>query len=179
MSLPLSNREGVSTPAHTAPAASKRASWISGRAMLLALLLAPVTAYWTGDQLVDVIFSLMVPPVVMTLLVAVLNLGVRRIAPRWALSEGELIIFYAMHTVMGAICAEWMTVINPAIHSYAVYADTESSFREHILPFIHPWFFIPPKAFPNCKIIATAASGSRSFCSILTSGGFSSPRGRC
>lgn len=119
--------------------------------MLLALLLAPVTAYWTGDQLVDVIFSLMVPPVVMTLLVAVLNLGVRRIAPRWALTEGELIIFYAMHTVMGAICAEWMTVINPAIHSYAVYADTESSFREHILPFIHPWFFVPPKDVPQLQ----------------------------
>jgi hypothetical protein len=113
--------------------------------MLLALLLAPLTAYWTSDQIVDVIFSLMVPPVMMTLFVAILNLGVRRFAPRFALTEGELIIFYGMHTVMGAICAEWMTVINPYIHSYALFKDSNTRFEKYILPYAHPWFFIQPK----------------------------------
>ena len=113
------------------------------RAILLALLLAPLTAYWCADQVVDVIFSLMIPPVVMTLLVAVLNLCVRRIAPRYALTEGELIIFYGMHAVLGAICAEWMNVMNPTIHSYALYADSESRFRDLINPHASKWFFIP------------------------------------
>ena len=62
--------------------------WLSPRATLLAFLLAPLTAYWSIDQRVDVIFSLMVPPVVMTLLIAVANLIVRRVAPKLALSEG-------------------------------------------------------------------------------------------
>ena len=74
---------------------------------------------------------------------AVLNLIVRRFALRYALTEGELIIFYGMHAVLGAVCAEWMTVINPTIHSYALYADSESRFRELINPHASRWFFIP------------------------------------
>lgn len=115
------------------------------RAIILALLLAPVTSYWAADQVVDVIFSLMVPPVVMTLVVAVLNLGVRRIAPRWALTEGELVIFYGMHAVVCAIGAEWMTVINPYIHSYALYKSSDAHFDAYINPYTHPWFFVQPK----------------------------------
>jgi len=118
--------------------------WLSPRATLLAFLLAPLTAYWSIDQRVDVIFSLMVPPVVMTLLIAVANLIVRRVAPKLALSEGELIIFYGMHTVIGAMCAEWMMVINPYIHSYALYRSGNSRFEQYILPYAHPWFFIQP-----------------------------------
>ncbi len=110
--------------------------------MLLALLFAPITAYWTSDQLLDSIFSLMVPPVIMTLIVAVINLGVRRFAPKIALTEGELIIFFGMHTVMGAICAEWMTVINPYIHSYALFHDENTRFDKYINPNTSPWFFI-------------------------------------
>jgi len=118
--------------------------WFSIRVMVLALLLAPITAYWSASQLVDVIFSLMVPPVIMTFVVAMANLVVRRVAPRWALTEGELIIFYAMHTVMGAICAEWMTVINPYIHSYALYRTQDTRYDKYINPYTNPWFFIQP-----------------------------------
>ena len=119
--------------------------WLSPRATLLAFLLAPLTAYWSIDQSVDVIFSLMVPPVVMTLLIAVANLIVRRIAPKFALTEGELIIFYGMHTVIGAMCAEWMIVINPYIHSYALYRSGNTRFDQYILPYAHPWFFVQPQ----------------------------------
>lgn len=113
------------------------------RAIILALLLAPLTAYWSVDQIVDAIFSLMIPPVIMTFLVAVGNLAVRRFAPRAALTEGELILFYAMHTVIAAICAEWMTCINPYIHSYAMFAAQDTRFKDKVLPYAHPWFFVP------------------------------------
>ncbi len=111
--------------------------------MLLALLLAPLTAYWSASQLVDVMFSLMIPPVMVTLLVAVLNLIARRIAPHMALSEAEIIIFYGMQAVLGAMCAEWMIVINPAIHSYALFASSESRYASLINPYASRWFFIP------------------------------------
>lgn len=125
-----------------APQIRPARTWLSWRAMLLALLFAPLTAYWSTMQILDTIFSLMVPPVIMTFVVVLLNLAVRKVAPKYALTEGELIIFFGMHTVMGAICAEWMTVINPYIHSYALYTDTNSRFDKYINPYTNPWFFI-------------------------------------
>lgn len=111
--------------------------------MALALLLGPLTGYWCVNQNVDIIFSLMVPPVIMTLVVAIANVIVRRIAPRLALNEGELIIFYGMHTVMGALCAEWMSVIQPYIGSYALFRSSDSHFDAYINPYVSSWLFIP------------------------------------
>jgi hypothetical protein len=145
MSAPLSSPIPAperSAAAHPTPDQVSSRGWLSVRATLLAFLLAPLTAYWSIDQGVDVIFSLMVPPVVMTLLIAIANMIVRRIAPKLALTEGELIIFYAMHTVIGAMCAEWMMVINPYIHSYALFRSSDTRFDKYILPHAHPWFFV-------------------------------------
>src|SRR5579871_5532947 len=108
---------------------------IRGLAMLIAVLFAPLTAYWSANSLVDTIFSLMVPPVVMTMIVAALNLAVRRLAPRYALTEGELILFFGMHTVMGAISAEWMAVINPAIHSFALFRESDTRIDTYLNPY--------------------------------------------
>ncbi|MDE2125737.1 MAG: hypothetical protein KGJ62_04030 [Armatimonadetes bacterium] len=113
--------------------------------MALAFLLAPLTAYWTADQGMDVIFSLMVPPLAMTLVIACINLVVRRLAPKAALREGELIIFYAMHTVVCTMCAEWMSVVNPAIQSFALQHKQNTAFDTYINPYTSKWFFIPVK----------------------------------
>ncbi len=115
------------------------------RAILLGLLLAPLTAYWSADQGIDTIFSLMIPPVVLTIIVAVANLIVKRIAPKLALNEGGIIIFYGMHTAIGAMCAEWLWTINPYIHSYALYKSNNTRYEKYMLPYAHPWFFIQPQ----------------------------------
>lgn len=130
---------------------TQQAGRVGMRAMLLAFVLAPLTAWWSVDQIVDIMFSLMVPPTVMTLLVAVLNLGVRRVAPKLALTEGELLIFYAMHAIVSAICAEWMTVIQPYVYSYGLFADGDSRFDRYVLPYAHPWFFVPKSQAPLFK----------------------------
>src|ERR1051326_3721368 len=70
--------------------------WLTTRAIALGLLFAPLCSYWAGDQGVDVIFSLMVPPVVLTLILVAVNVPLRRYVPRIALTEGELILFYGM-----------------------------------------------------------------------------------
>ncbi|HZO91518.1 MAG TPA: DUF6785 family protein, partial [Chthonomonadaceae bacterium] len=146
LSQPEDNRTGpsASVPARPLPR-SQRASWFSLRAMLIAFLLAPITAYWSADQLIDVVFSLMIPPTVMTLLVALANLLVRRLAPRYALTEGELILFYGMHAITSALCAEWMVVIQPYIYSYALFGKSDSRVTEYINPYTHPWFFVKPE----------------------------------
>lgn len=119
--------------------------WIRFRALFLAVLLAPVTAFWAVDQAVDVIFSLMIPPVIMTFFIACLNLLLRRFLPHLSLSLGDIILFYGMHTVLCAVCAEWMSVITPYIHSYALYRSSDSRFDRHMNPYISDWFFIPVK----------------------------------
>ncbi|HLK55437.1 MAG TPA: DUF6785 family protein [Chthonomonadaceae bacterium] len=139
--IEAANRAGATAPQPQAG----RGGWLSVRVMLLALLFAPLTAYWCAVLTLDTIFSLMVPPVVLTLIVAFCNLIVRRIAPRLALKESELILFFAMQTVMAAICAEWMTVINPYIHSYALFKDSDPKFEKYVLPYAHPWFFVQPQ----------------------------------
>ena len=163
-SSPLS--DSVSDPPGEAKPHSK-GRWFSMRVIFLALLLAPVTAYWSASQLVDVIFSLMVPPVIMTLIVAMANLGLRRVAPKLALTEGELIIFYAMHAVMGAICAEWMTVINPYIHAYALYHGQDTRFDKYINPYTNPWFFIPVEDADKYTAYRNGGYGFRHFLTQL------------
>ncbi len=127
------------------------ATWISWRVMILAFLIAPLTAYWTSDQVVDVIFSLMIPPVVMTFLVVLANLVIRRYAPKYALREEELVIFYGMQTVIGAIGAEWMNTINPQIYSYALYGANNTTYTNKMLPYLSKWLVIPMKDAPKFK----------------------------
>ncbi len=128
---------------------------VGWRAVILAFLLAPLTAWWSVDQTVDIIFSLLIPPTVMTMLIAAINLLViRRIAPKFALTEGELLIFYAMHAIISALCGEWMWAIQPYIYSYGLYADGDSRFSRYILPHAHPWFFVPRENAPLFKDFA-------------------------
>jgi hypothetical protein len=141
--------------------------WFSIRVMILAMLLAPITAYWSAAQLVDVIFSLMVPPVIMTLVVAMANIVVRKVAPKYALTEGELIIFYAMHAVMGAICAEWMDFINPYIHAYALYHGQDTRFDKYINPYTSRWFFIQPEDADKYTDYRNGGYGFRHFVTQL------------
>src|SRR5437016_4289535 len=93
------------------------------RAVLIALVLTPLCAYWAAEQIVDVIVSLMVPPVSCLLLLIVGNVVVRWVAPRAALTPTELVIIYGMLQVATAIAAEWMWVINPLIASFSVFKE--------------------------------------------------------
>ncbi len=111
------------------------------RSIALSLIFAPLCCYWAQDQGVDRIFSLMVPPVVLTLILVALNVPLRRSFPRLALSEGDLVVFFAMQAVMCAMASEWMDVISPYIYSYAAYADRNARYKDHILPYISSWLF--------------------------------------
>ena len=43
------------------------------RPLLVGVLLTPFCCYWSPDQVIDRIFSLMVPPLALTMLVAAVN----------------------------------------------------------------------------------------------------------
>jgi len=102
----------------------------------------PLCVYWSSNQGVDRIFSLMVPPVVLTLGFVILNVPLLRYLPRKALDEAELVLIYTMLTVAGAMASEWMDVINPIIHSFGLYAERNPYYKTYILPFIPDWMFL-------------------------------------
>ncbi|MCC6728457.1 MAG: hypothetical protein IT208_03875 [Chthonomonadales bacterium] len=109
--------------------------------MLLAIVLAPVCCYWAQDQAVDRIFSLMVPPVALTLALIIANVPLRVYARRFALTEADLIVFYAMQAVMCAMASEWMDVIAPYVSTYGLFADRNARYRSKILPYVSDWLF--------------------------------------
>ena len=115
--------------------------WVPVRGIALSLLAAPACCYWAQDQGVDRIFSLMVPPVVLTLVVVALNAPLRRFAPRRALTTGDLVVFYAMQSVICAMASEWMDLTCHDMYAYGVYADRSAAYRSKILPYVRDWLF--------------------------------------
>jgi hypothetical protein len=128
------------------------------RAILLSLLFAPLCCYWAQDQVVDRIFSLMVPPVVLTLVIVLANVPLRRISPRWAFSETEIVVFYGMQTVICAMASEWLDFINPYIYSYGLYADQNPRYGRYVLPYVSDWLF-----FKNDAGLKAFKSGGKTF----------------
>src|SRR3712207_3205581 len=88
-------------PDRPPPRSSTRA--LSPRSLLLGLLLTPLCCYWAAIQGVDVIMSLMVPPVAATFMVVILNAIYHRLRPGRELSPGELVVIYGMLSVATAI----------------------------------------------------------------------------
>lgn len=111
------------------------------RAILVGLLLIPFNAYWASQQGVDIMLSLMVPPVASLLLLCLWNFAVRRLRPRWAFSEAELVVVYGMVAVATAIAAEWVGNINPLIASYALFQENNRNFVTYMLPHIPDFLF--------------------------------------
>ncbi|MCA1595626.1 MAG: hypothetical protein LC772_04275, partial [Chloroflexi bacterium] len=112
------------------------------RGLFLALLLTPVACYWAADQVVDVILSLMVPPVVLTLAVVLLNAGIRIVAPRWRLTTGDLVIVYSVLSVATAMSAEWTYSTSPLIYGFALYGDSSNHYATQLLPKLPAFLFM-------------------------------------
>lgn len=112
------------------------------RAVVIALLLTPLMAYWSAVQLVDVILSLLVPPVGATIALVALNLPLRRFVPRLALSTGEMVLIYAMLATATAIAAEWMICQHNQIAAYALFANESNKFDTLMLPYLSRLLFL-------------------------------------
>lgn len=139
------------------------ARWLSPRIIIVAFLFAPIGCYWCQAELVDRIFSLMVPPVVLTLVMVLLNIPLRLYLPRFAFTQAELIVFYAMQTVMCAMSGEWMDVVNPNIYSYALYAERNPKFKTAVLPYVSDWLF-----FKSDEGLKDFAAGGKPFWYFLS-----------
>jgi hypothetical protein len=149
----LATAERDSAPPGRRPAGGEPgARRLRPRAILVGLLLIPFNAYWAAQQGVDVILSLMVPPVASLLLLCLWNFALRRARPRWAFSEAELIVVYGMVTVATAIASEWVGNINPLISAYALFQQNDRNFAAYILPHVPDFlFFKDPTVLADYK----------------------------
>ncbi|MDX1931034.1 MAG: DUF6785 family protein [Capsulimonadales bacterium] len=133
------------------------------RPLLLGILLTPFCCFWSQDQGIDRIFSLMVPPVALTMVVAVLNIPFRRVLPRIALSGAEIIILYAMLAVACAMSGEWMDMFAPQIYGFGAYSETNAQYRERLLPVLSDLLFLKdPAALKDFR------DGGKSFAFFLS-----------
>ncbi len=116
------------------------------RAFVLSALFAPLCVYWARDHGVDRIFSLMIPPVVLTLLLVALNVPLRRLSRRSALTQTELVLFYAMQAIICAVASEWIDNTVAYAHSCALFGAGNSSVEKGILPYASGRLFFLDKA---------------------------------
>ena len=66
------------------------------RGVLIGTLLIPFCTFWAQDQDVDRIFSLMVPPLAVTMIVAAISAICARIRRSLVLSPADILVVYTM-----------------------------------------------------------------------------------
>jgi hypothetical protein len=129
---------------------------VTPRAVLLGLILVPLLCWWSlkhelihgGSEFVEA--SLVVIAVFTLFALVILNEGLRRWAPRWVFSQGELLTVYAMLTVSLGIAGLGGMQVLPQILGAAFYFATPESGWADLHPMIPRWLVPDPavlKAF--------------------------------
>lgn len=128
---PRTAPEGGGAPPPSAPLPAARG--IRPRAFLIALLLLPLDAFWVvyaervGYGPFFSTISLFANVLFILTALLLLNVLVRRIAPRQALTQAELILIYTMVAVGGALAGQDMGGALPPMLSHPYRYDTPAS----------------------------------------------------
>lgn len=118
------------------------------RSVLLGLLLIPFNDYWIVQlEVVRYSFPTYAVPfynVIFTLLLLTLgNLGVKRVAPRKALTGAELITVYVLLSVSSALCStNMMQVLVSSMGHAAWFASEENQWKRFFLKEIPQWLTV-------------------------------------
>ncbi|MCW5935223.1 MAG: hypothetical protein KIT45_13150 [Fimbriimonadia bacterium] len=114
---------------------------IRARAILAAFLLLPFGNYWAAEMISSVIFSLMIPPIAILMVVALVNAIGHKATRRWMFNTADMVVIFSVLFVGVAIAAEWMSVITPYWHSFGYYGPRNETYRVSILPYLTDWLF--------------------------------------
>lgn len=110
--------------------------------VLLAFLMCVPVVWATVDGGPSSIFSLMVPPVSGLLSLVIVNIPLRRLLPRLALTQTDLIVCFAVMSVASAIGGEWSSMVYPSIISFPFRARTDPLFRDQFEKYVPNWLAI-------------------------------------
>lgn len=123
------------------------------RAILTGCLLSVPVCYVAPNQIYSVIFSLMVPPVSALFFMVALNFFLRKISPRIAYNQTDLLIIFAITAVAGACAAEWVYVSNMAIWSYPL-RQTDGTVRDILTKHMPDWL-----VYKDLKLVEDFSGG--------------------
>ncbi len=156
--------------------APKRMMSVTPRSVLIGALLIPVLCYWVEyDEIVAggtdlAAMSLIISAVFALFVVMVLNRVIIRIAPKFALSQGELMTIYVMQTCSVGICGiGMMQFLISTITDVTHYSTTENLWSTRLVPYLKPWLL------PNPAVLHAYFSGSSSFWNITNIEGWITP----
>ncbi len=127
---------------------SERPRYITKKAVAVGLLMVVVNAYWVGlaSELWYAVYTLVSPfsNAVFTLVVLLgLNAGLRRFAPRAALTSAELLLVYVMVTMVSTISGHaMMAILTGALAHPFWFASPENQYAQLFHRFIPDWMTV-------------------------------------
>lgn len=139
-----------STPQPTAlsPSPTPAPAPVTVRAVVIGLLLIPPNAWfilwgYIWGQSRPTTVSLYFNVIITLLVVCGLNAVLRRISPRWALRQGELLVIYAMLAISSAVCGldQLQTMIPVVAHPFW-HATPENHWEQLFLQKMPPWLTV-------------------------------------
>lgn len=130
-------------------AALPRGKAVTFRSILLALILLPINALWVVQMEVvrysahPTTISLLFNTVFSLLVLTLLNRGVRRIAPKFALERGELLLIYSALCIGSCVAGhDMLQVFVPMLSWTFKHADASNNWANVINPHLKSWLFI-------------------------------------
>jgi len=114
---------------------------IRARALITGFLLCFPVCYCPSSEVYSVIFSLMVPPVSALLLMVAINVVLRRVAPKLAYNQTDLLVIFGICAVACACASEWINVTNQATWSYPLRQD-DATVRDYLTKYVPDWLAI-------------------------------------
>ena len=136
-------------PAAPAPSTHHRQGAITARAIILGLLLMPPNVYWCLQ--VEGIWHSGHPSalslfwnVIFTILVlVVINLGIKRVAPRWALTQSEFITIYILLYMATALAGhDSLQLQLPSLAMPWYFATEANKYALLLQPFLPKWLTV-------------------------------------
>ena len=107
-------------------------------AVVLGFLLCIPVTYAVSGQIVSAIFSLMVAPISAILILLVCNVPLRLMLPKWALTQKDFVVIYAIVSIAAAIAGEWSEV-SFGVMSGIPLRPTEPMYRDYLAKYIPDW----------------------------------------
>lgn len=127
------------------------------RGAVAGCLCVPFVSYACTNQQVSHIFSLLVAPISVLIGLLLLNIPLRRFAPRAAFLQVDLIVAFMIVSVAGSVSAEWAYINYAPIHALAITAPTDPAIKQTLLPNMPDWLVV--KDVNQVKDITTGGLG--------------------
>ena len=140
----------------------KKSNRIRARGVLFGFLSVPLVAYACTNQHVSSIFSMMVPPISALLFMLILNWPLRRLVPKLAFSQTDLIVFFCISSVGASVAGEFAFVTHPMTYSYPFYMRYDGTYQNQMGKHVPDIF-----AIKDLTMVKDFEGGGKGFALVL------------